>query len=1350
MLRQKRIAQLFVILLIGFAISAVAVRGASATCVSAVSVFWKAQVADAPRTAPPQQPRPLELDKAIEADLRVGEKQSFQFSLTTMDFARVTVSAKNVSFLIKLFAPDGKTVADYHLNLGNQDSPDTANMSLIAGIGGNYRVELTSQEKENKNFSIKLAEHRAIEKFDPERIEAERQFAKGEQLRSRQAAEEKKAALAAYAEALKQWRATGDKEKQAMTLHALGDVSRGLRENQQALDYFNQALTLRRESKDRKGESSALANLAQTYQAMGQSKQALDFFRQALPIMQEVGNQRGEAIVVTSIGATQLAAGERPQAIESFAQARAVWQKIGDQSREAEMHVRAGRTYEAMNDKPKALDAYAEALTVYRTAKDQMGEANTLLDLGAVNRDQGNNKQALEFFQQALPIWRNINRKREEASTLNFLGLIHNTLGDKQLALENYNQALALARELNNRGLEATVLNNMAAIYFALGEKRKAADSFAEVLPLRRAANDKLGEASTLTNIGGVYSDLGENQRALEFYNQALPLWRESKRPEGEVSAMQNIGEAYDLLGEKQKSLDQYAQALSLARSIGARQTEGTISTNLATLYSSLGEKEKAREMYLQALEIHRTTGNRTVEGDTLHLLGFLHYELEDTQKALDYLGQALPVWRQLKDKRGEAITLTATGMVYRSLDQREKSLEFSNQGLPLHREVGNRAGESETLINIGLIESASGDKQKALENFDRAAELSRAISDPSLEAKALYEIARVKLDLGDLDQSRNQIENTLNIVESLRTKVASQELRASYFATVQKYYDFYIELLMRMNRQQSGKGFEGEALQVSERARARSLLEILAEANASIREGVDAVLLERERTLHNQLSGKADALARLYASRPSPEQVAAAKKEVDDLTVQYNEVRSEIRRASPRYADLTQPTPLSLKEIQQQVLDSNTLLLEYWLGEKRSYLWAVTPTKITSYVLPPRAKIEAEARNTYQWLSKPAQTSNKRRLKHEGVELTESQRKAQGIRALRYLSNTLIKPVASQLGKKRLVIVASGALQYVPFAALTKPGTGRRGDRETGGMSASRPVSERPLIVEHEIVNLPSASTMSVLRRETAVREPASKMLAVLADPVFEKDDERVRTMARPAISESSPKPKEAEKPQSQTVAEERSLKHIKEKSAEQTGEMRIMRLPFTRQEAEKILALVPESERKQALDFEASRATAIGKDLSQYRYVHFATHGYLDSERPEFSALVLSLVNKEGTQQSGFLYAYEVYNLQLRADVVVLSACETGLGKEIKGEGLVGLTRGFMYAGAPRVVVSLWSVNDRATADLMTRFYRKMLKDNLRPAAALRAAQIEMLKDRQWNEPYYWAAFALQGEWR
>jgi CHAT domain-containing protein len=193
----------------------------------------------------------------------------------------------------------------------------------------------------------------------------------------------------------------------------------------------------------------------------------------------------------------------------------------------------------------------------------------------------------------------------------------------------------------------------------------------------------------------------------------------------------------------------------------------------------------------------------------------------------------------------------------------------------------------------------------------------------------------------------------------------------------------------------------------------------------------------------------------------------------------------------------------------------------------------------------------------------------------------------------------------------------------------------------------------------------------------------------------------------------------------------------------------LRFDRLRATRREAEGIVTLAREKSLK-AVDFQANRATATSAELSQYRLLHFATHGLLNSQHPELSGVVLSLVDEQGRPQDGFLRLHEIYNLKLGADLVVLSACQTALGKEIKGEGLVRLTRGFMYAGVPRVVASLWRVPDKATAELMKRFYQGMLREGLTPAAALRAAQVSLWKERRWRQPYYWAAFVLQGEWR
>jgi CHAT domain-containing protein len=277
--------------------------------------------------------------------------------------------------------------------------------------------------------------------------------------------------------------------------------------------------------------------------------------------------------------------------------------------------------------------------------------------------------------------------------------------------------------------------------------------------------------------------------------------------------------------------------------------------------------------------------------------------------------------------------------------------------------------------------------------------------------------------------------------------------------------------------------------------------------------------------------------------------------------------------------------------------------------------------------------------------------------------------------------------------------------------------------------------------------VSLPSASTLATLRRETAGRKPAEKSLAVLADPVFTDDDMRVRRNVGKVVAK--------EKTGSDDSDEIDIASQPIVRSGRETGVIGVEgafgRLLSTRREAAAISALVPERERMEALDFEASRKTALRPELGEYRIVHFATHGMLNNIHPELSGIVLSLVDKEGRTQDGFLRLQDIFNLKLSAELVVLSACQTGLGKEIKGEGLIGLTRGFMYAGAPRVVASLWKVDDRATSELMKRFYQGLLgPEALRPAGALRQAQLSIWKQKQWREPYYWAAFVLQGEWK
>ena len=473
---------------------------------------------------------------------------------------------------------------------------------------------------------------------------------------------------------------------------------------------------------------------------------------------------------------------------------------------------------------------------------------------------------------------------------------------------------------------------------------------------------------------------------------------------------------------------------------------------------------------------------------------------------------------RKIENRQGEAYTLTYLGTVYFSIGDKRQALDYYDKALPLMRAVGDRYGEAYTLSYLGEAHHSLGDHQRAMDYLSQALTLRQTVEDREGESSTRYQIARVECDRGNLDEARAQIEKALVGAEFIRGSVLSQELRASYLNTVRDYYDFYIDLLMRLDRLRPSEGFAAMALQANEKAQARSLLETLVEARADIRQGVDPQLLALERVLQQRLNAKAAYQTKLLNGKHTQEQAEAAEKEIRAITAELQQVKTRIKAASPRYAALTDPQPLKPAQIQRQTLDGDTMLLEYALGNERGYLWAVTPDSIKSYELPRRAEIEASARRFYDLMT----ARNRRKNDETGKQRQEriDQADAQCLETGAALSQMLLAPVASQLGAKRLLIVTQGALQLIPFAALPEPETGGKGDAETPRQKYSRPVAPSPrrpvpLIVNHEIVNLPSASTLGLLRRDLAGRRPAPNTLAVLADPVFSANDERVRARA-------------------------------------------------------------------------------------------------------------------------------------------------------------------------------------------------------------------------------------------
>jgi CHAT domain-containing protein/Flp pilus assembly protein TadD len=852
---------------------------------------------------------------------------------------------------------------------------------------------------------------------------------------------------------------------------------------------------------------------------------------------------------------------------------------------------------------------------------------------------------------------------------------------------------------------------------------RLALPKLEESISLWRTLGDRSSEADALWYVGDAYRLMNETRHELATQLEQLGIRRGLSNVRMEAITLNNIAASYRQIGDYQKAMEYQSQALALARTIDNYDELGSFLQSMGRIYGRLGDSRRALEHFEAALPLHRARGFRDLESDALWDIGNAYFFLGDPQQALSYLRQALAIARTSKAARAsrqQATTLSAMGRAYRAQGDAQSAIEHYEAAIALSRKIGWRHVEATALSDLGGTYASLGFIDKARDAFGQALAIQRAVRDREFETVTLTGMAQVESERGNLVLARQHLEQAIDIVDSQRSNLAQDALRATYRASKEKPFELYVDVLMRLHAQPMS-ATEAMALEASERWRARSLLEILTEAQADIRQGVDAELLERERRLQEQINLTAERQVQLLsAQRTQPAEVAG--KQLDALVADYRLVQAEIRTRSPRYAALTQPRPLTAEEIQREVVDRDSLLLEYSLGTERSYLWAVTPDSLTSHTLPPRTDIETLARRSYELLTARNHHPAGETPAGRTARLDQADREYQRVAA--DLSRMLLGPVADALGTKRLIIVADGALQYIPFSALPAP-------RAIG--------SENPLILDHEIVTLPSASVLHVLRRELGGRSPAPKTIAVLADPVFSKDDPRFPRRQSTSGASTTPQP----------GTQDRSSSDM-QRSAEESGVTAFERLRFTRQEAEAVAALAPAPGTLKATDFAANKATATSPELAGYRIVHFATHGLINNQNPELSGVVLSLVDEAGRPQDGFLRLHDIYNLKLGADLVVLSACRTALGKEIRGEGLVGLTRGFMYAGAPRVLASLWNVDDRATAELMKQLYTAVLKEGQPPSAALRAAQVEMWKNRRWQSAYYWAAFVMQGEWR
>lgn len=866
-------------------------------------------------------------------------------------------------------------------------------------------------------------------------------------------------------------------------------------------------------------------------------------------------------------------------------------------------------------------------------------------------------------------------------------------------AVEKLEKSLLFFEKSNDLQGAANALFQIAYITGnEYGDETKAVEVYEKALEIWRKIDDDAGKAICLTHAANELRDSGENEKSLVYFTEALLLDKKLDDKLGEAVTLSYLCKLYNNTQNFQKGFETCRESLRLGQNSDPLTDYATYS-NLAYLYFHTGDTDSALKTFLIAFE------RVTLVKDYLNPIRFaaakddiagIYYRQKKYAEAIKLYEEALAVSIEVNRPIYTTAYLTYLSSIYFDTNQFEKSLEYAEKSLEIYRKLNPRRRQI-ALNAIGKSSAALGRTDKAREAFSEALAITRENKDRYAEATTLYNFAQLENRVGNFELARQNVQQAINISEIIRADLLGKNQRSTYLTILKKYYELDIELLVKLYEKSADEKYLEQAWQNQEKIRARSLLENFLENGFNLNDLELKDFFAKEQILLEKIAESELKRAEAVKAKNATAQNEAEKnlqKSFDD----YQVLQEEIRKKNPRFSTLNQPQVFSFTDA-QNLLDNETALVEFALGEQQSYVWIIRKTSVKFVKIPSRNDITKSAREVYLALTN-----------RDSIDETTIIEKS------KQLSRQILQPLSKEITNlKRLVIIADSSLQLVPFAALT----------------LSSGETFEPLAATTEIVNAPSFSSLVFLRENKANRQTSSdKLLAIFADPIFQDDDERISKIK----SKTSPNSDETAK-LNQTLRD--------------FGVERLARLPFSGIEAREIAKLAPEKTTL-VLGANASRQTFLRGDFASYRILHFATHGFLNQQNPDLSGLVLSLFDENRQAQNGFLRVIDLYSLRLNTDLVVLSACQTALGKEVDGEGIIGLTRGFMYAGASSVVSSLWKVEDAATAELMKRFYRAMLKENQTPSAALRIAQNEMRQIKRWRNPNNWAGFVLTGEWR
>jgi tetratricopeptide (TPR) repeat protein/CHAT domain-containing protein len=895
----------------------------------------------------------------------------------------------------------------------------------------------------------------------------------------------------------------------------------------------------------------------------------------------------------------------------------------------------------------ESIDLYTEYLNTYKTSISKEEECQILLRLGLLYWNIGKLSDFVGYFRSAQSITETIiyeKQKKEIETALTIHDLYqesktHRSNGDYPEACRSLENAIDLARSIKSKELELKCLRMLGVTYLYASDYQKLRQKTEEALTIARSVNHKTSEGRCLNNLGIYYEKIGNYSRALDRYTEALNIFRELNSSNEISNCLNNLGICYQSLGNYDKSLEYFQQCLEIDKEIGDKDDLSRVLNNI---------------------------------GENYRLKGLISQKEEDFTHALDYFTRCLETATNIEFTSSQVHALNNIGSIYTDMRKYGEALTYFHSALELAQETNDIESQGMVLNNIGIVHHNQGNYEDSSEYFQKAIDLAMGIKHGKILWEAFYEMGKNYTKQGDYYKALERYKASITVIEDIRSNIVLEELKASFFGTDKRLgvYHNLINLLVFLNENDPQKGYNREAFNYLERAKARSFLDRLERSRIDIKTGLDVQLQNREKELMKNISN-------IYTHLLDNGISSEDKKNFEASLMQYEDeleaLKREMRSKSPAYASLKYPEIITIEEAQNKLLDNNTAFFAYMIGVEHSLAFVVTKKKLKIFRLQAREKLQSSVSSYLKVISDKDNHNFKM-----GNELFHQ----------------LVLP-GLERNIKNIIFVPADVLNALPFETLITD-------------------KNHWLIEDIKISYAPSITSLrEIISRNGSNHIRRQKDILAVGDPNFGE------------------------------LEKENTNKNIFNEFYAQS-DLQFFRLKYSGIETDRISSLFSKEKSDILKRKQATEERIKQYNLIDYKILHFATHSLIDDKMPARSSIMLVLDNDP--TEDGFLQMREIYNLKLNADLVTLSACHTGGGQLIMGEGIEGLNRAFFYAGTSSVIMSLWSVNDQATYQLMERFYTH-LRSSRTIAQALQQAKLEMIHSEVLTHPYYWAGFIVSG---